>query len=113
MALFGGRVIAITGAASGIGLATAHLLAFRGAKLSLADHNAAALRKAEQEIQERFPSVQILQCVLDVSREEEVQHWIEKTLSVFGQLDGAANLAGVIGTTISICSPSSLHAYLA
>ncbi|KAI1663831.1 Short chain dehydrogenase reductase family [Pyrenophora tritici-repentis] len=102
MALFNGRVIGITGAASGIGLATARLLASRGAKLSLADVNGSALEKMEKEIKEKFPDVQILRYVLDVSKENEVKMWIEKTIDVFGQLDGAANLAGVIGKSIGL-----------
>ncbi|CAO2651937.1 Nn.00g002200.m01.CDS01 [Neocucurbitaria sp. VM-36] len=102
MALFNGRVIAITGAASGIGLATAHLLASRNATLSIADVNAAALEKAEKELKQRFPNVDILLYVLNVSREEEVQKWIETVMTVYGRLDGAANLAGVIGKSIGL-----------
>ncbi|KAF1359825.1 NAD(P)-binding protein [Lizonia empirigonia] len=102
MALFNDRVIAITGAASGIGLATARLLASRGAKLSLADLNAFALEKTEEDIKQKFPSVQILRYVLNVSKEDEVQKWIEETMNVFGRLDGAANLAGVIGKSIGL-----------
>jgi NAD(P)-dependent dehydrogenase (short-subunit alcohol dehydrogenase family) len=45
MAILGGKVIAITGAASGIGLALAHLAASQGAKLALADVQAEALEK--------------------------------------------------------------------
>jgi NAD(P)-dependent dehydrogenase (short-subunit alcohol dehydrogenase family) len=97
-----GRVIAITGAASGIGLATAHLLASRNATLSLADVNSAALEKAERELKQKYPAVDILSYVLDVRNEEAVQKWIETTVNVFGRLDGAANLAGVIGKSIGV-----------
>ncbi|KAF1849371.1 NAD(P)-binding protein [Cucurbitaria berberidis CBS 394.84] len=102
MALLSGRVIAITGAASGIGLATAHLLASRNATLSIADVNATALEKAERDLKQRFPSVDILPYVLNVSKEEEVQKWIETIIAVYGRLDGAANLAGVIGPSIGL-----------
>ncbi|KAH7385998.1 3-oxoacyl-reductase [Pyrenochaeta sp. MPI-SDFR-AT-0127] len=102
MTLFNGRVIAITGAASGIGLATAHLLASRNATLSIADVNSVALEEAEKALKQRFPSVEILPYVLNVSKEEEVQKWIETIVNVYGRLDGAANLAGVIGKSIGI-----------
>lgn len=102
MALLDGRVIAITGAASGIGLATAHLLASRNATISIADVNAAALDKAEKELRQRFPNADILPYVLNVSQEEQVQKWIETIIAVYGRLDGAANLAGVIGKSIGL-----------
>ncbi|KAJ4305612.1 hypothetical protein N0V90_001143 [Kalmusia sp. IMI 367209] len=103
MSLFNGRVVALTGAASGIGLATAHLLAERGATLSLADANAEGLDKAEKEIKQRWgDGVKVLPYVVDVRNEEQVQKWIETTVQVFGRLDGAANVAGVIGKSIGI-----------
>lgn len=102
MALFNGRVILLTGAASGIGLATAHLLASRGATISIADANAAGLEKAEKEIKAKNPSTQILPYVVDVRDEEQVKRWVETVVSVHGRVDGAANLAGVIGEFLSL-----------
>ncbi|KAF2689124.1 NAD(P)-binding protein [Lentithecium fluviatile CBS 122367] len=99
---FNKRVIALTGAASGIGLATAHLLASRGATLSLADQNADALKEVEREIRARYPDVQVLSCVVDVRSEESVRTWIERTVEVHGELNGTANLAGVIGKSIGV-----------
>lgn len=98
---FTSRVIAMTGAASGIGLATAHLLASRGATLSLADVNAEALEKTEKDIKEKYPNVDVLRCVLDVRKENEIEAWVKQTIQVFGHLDGCANLAGVIGTLLA------------
>ncbi|KAF1939720.1 NAD(P)-binding protein [Clathrospora elynae] len=102
MSSFNGRVIAITGAASGIGLATAHILASRGANLSIADVNAEALRTVEMDLKFKFPSTQVLSYVLDVRKEDQVAGWIGRVMEVFGRLDGAANLAGVIGKSIGI-----------
>lgn len=86
----------ITGAASGIGLATAHYLAQRGASLSLADNQEKALLEAEIEIKkELIPSAQILATTLDVRYSSDVDEWTTQTIKVFGKLDGAANLAGV------------------
>jgi NAD(P)-dependent dehydrogenase (short-subunit alcohol dehydrogenase family) len=97
MALFNGRVIAVTGAASGIGLATTHLLASRGASLSLAGQNEARLGEVERDIRGKYPSVEVLTYMVDVRKEEGVKRWIEVTMEKFGRLDGAANMAGVIG----------------
>jgi NAD(P)-dependent dehydrogenase (short-subunit alcohol dehydrogenase family) len=100
MALFNGCVIAITGAASGIGLATTHLLASRGASLSLADQNESALADVECELRGKYSNLEVLTYIVDVRKEESVKRWMEVTLERFGRLDGAANIAGVIGTLI-------------
>ena len=96
-----GKVIAITGAASGIGLATAHLLASRGATLSLADLQEAALSQTASKILETYKT-HVHTFVLDVRSREAVDSWIVGTVEKFGRLDGAANLAGVIGKSIGL-----------
>jgi NAD(P)-dependent dehydrogenase (short-subunit alcohol dehydrogenase family) len=92
---FAGKVIAVTGAASGIGLATAHYLALRGASLSLADLNVKPLSDAKASIQKECPKAQILTTTLNVTKAADVNAWIATTISTFHKLDGAANLAGV------------------
>jgi NAD(P)-dependent dehydrogenase (short-subunit alcohol dehydrogenase family) len=96
-----GKVIAVTGAASGIALATAHLLASRGATLSLADVQEEALAAASSEIS-KIHKTQIHTFVLDVRSRESVDSWTAEIIQKFGKLDGAANLAGVIGKSIGI-----------
>jgi len=96
---FTGQVITITGAAQGIGLATAKLLASRGASLCLADVQEQALEKAAAEIKAAY-IVDVIICVVDVRRKEQVDSWIRKIIEHFGRLDGAANLAGVIGKNL-------------
>ncbi|KAF2679240.1 3-alpha--hydroxysteroid dehydrogenase [Lentithecium fluviatile CBS 122367] len=89
------NVICITGAASGIAFATAHHFASKGAILSLADIQEKPLNDLAEELQKR--GTRILATVVDVSNRASVESWIAKTVGKFGKLDGAANLAGVIG----------------
>ncbi|OHW97491.1 aba4 protein [Colletotrichum incanum] len=97
---FSDKVIAITGAASGIGLATAHLLASRGAKLSLADTNKEGLIEVQLNIQSQYPQVEVLITAADVTDYEQIESWTVSTVDHFGKLDGAANLAGVIPKSV-------------
>ncbi|KAK7902703.1 hypothetical protein LTR67_002349 [Exophiala xenobiotica] len=99
---FEGHVIAITGAASGIGLATAHYLAVRGATLSLADLQSGPLESASRDIRAITSSARILTTVLDVRDEGQVEAWIARTVNEFGKLSGAANIAGVLGKGFGI-----------
>ncbi|KAF2462821.1 3-alpha--hydroxysteroid dehydrogenase [Lindgomyces ingoldianus] len=89
------KVIVITGAASGMGLETAKLFSSKGAKLSIADVQEKPLKELEAELRES--GAQVLATVVDVSDKKQVEDWIAATVSKFGKLDGAANLAGVIG----------------
>lgn len=88
------KVIALTGAASGIGLSTCHILASRGAILSIADNRAEPLAKAAAAL--RDAGAKVLSAVVDTRNKNEVEAWIQSTVKEFGRLDGAANLAGVI-----------------
>lgn len=90
-----GKVITITGAASGIGAATAVLFAQRGAILSLADVQEAPLKKVAEEIKSKIPNAKVITAVVDVSHQKVVTAWIEQTIKEYGRIDGCANLAGV------------------
>jgi NAD(P)-dependent dehydrogenase (short-subunit alcohol dehydrogenase family) len=92
---FEGKVVAITGAASGIGLALAKLLGSKGAKLALADVQHEALDKAVSEI--KSSGGDAVGTRVDVSKDSEVDQWINDTVKHFGKLNGAANIAGVEG----------------
>jgi|TARA_R110002003_G_scaffold206_25_gene15914 NAD(P)-dependent dehydrogenase (short-subunit alcohol dehydrogenase family) len=96
-----GKVVAITGGASGIGLATAFLLASRGATLSLADVSESGLDAASKEIKSKH-DVEVLTFPLDVRNTQQVDAWIQDTIVQFGKLDGAANIAGVIPKSIGL-----------
>jgi len=98
--LFQGKVIAITGGASGIGLATAKMLASRGATVALSDLQEAALTSAVKSIESAGGTA--TGTVLNVRDRAAVESWISSTVSKYGKLDGAANLAGVIGKQIGV-----------
>ncbi|KAK5709547.1 hypothetical protein LTR17_019701 [Elasticomyces elasticus] len=93
-----GKVIAITGGASGIGLSLAKLLAQRGAKLSIADVNQDNLDKAAGVLEDLVSSSDNVHTAkVDVRQYSQVEDWLKATVDKFGKLDGAANLAGVFG----------------
>ena len=91
------KVIIITGAAMGLGLATAQHLAAKGAKLSLVDYNGEALEDAVKKLKEINADVELLTIEADVSNEEAVKNYVEKTVETFGRIDGFYNNAGIEG----------------
>lgn len=95
MASLKGKVIAITGAGSGIGLATARECAARGASLALCDISQETVDKVVSEI--KTAGVEVIGTQLDVSKSDAVDAWISQIVSHYGRLDGAANVAGVGG----------------
>jgi NAD(P)-dependent dehydrogenase (short-subunit alcohol dehydrogenase family) len=90
---FENKVALVTGAASGMGLATAKAFAQAGAAVALADVNEAALRSAAGELVAAGHKAIGIRC--DVADEDEAAALVEKTVSSFGQLDAAFNNAGV------------------
>jgi len=91
------HVIIITGAAMGLGLATAEILASKGAKLTLIDYNTEALKEAEKHLLEKHPSTKILTVTADVSNEDAVKNYVNQTVKTFDRIDGLYNNAGIEG----------------
>lgn len=91
------KVIVITGAAMGLGLAAALEAAKQQANLSLIDYNSESLEKAKGTILEAHPDTKILTIVADVSDESAVKNYVDKTLSEYGRIDGFYNNAGIEG----------------
>jgi NAD(P)-dependent dehydrogenase (short-subunit alcohol dehydrogenase family) len=90
---FENQVALVTGAGSGIGLATAQAFAAEGAAVMLADVNEAAVQKAAKQLIVAGHKAITARC--DVADEAQVKTMVEQTVSTFGRLDAAFNNAGV------------------
>jgi len=91
---FEGQVALVTGASSGMGLATVRAFAASGARVTLADINADALRAATDAM--AAAGHQVLGVACDVSDEDAVAALVERTVATFGRLDMAFNNAGIM-----------------
>lgn len=87
------KVIAITGASSGIGEATARVLAERGASVVLAARRNDDLERLAEDIREAGGSVAT--CATDVTRLEDVQKLVARAVDEFGSLDVLISNAGI------------------
>ncbi len=90
---FSGQVALVTGAAAGIGRATALAFAQQGLKVVLADIDEAGIRDGAETIRAAGGEAIAVRC--DVTRDEQVKELIEQTLAQFGRLDYAFNNAGI------------------
>lgn len=97
MKSFNHKTVIITGAAMGLGLATAKVLASKGTNLVMVDYNEDALNKAKAEIISETPEIKILTVTADTSNEEQVKNYVAKTIETFGSIDGFYNNAGIEG----------------
>lgn len=92
------KVIIITGASSGIGLATAKLLAAKGAVLSLAARRTDKLEALVQEIEAAGGKARAF--TTDVSKRAEVDALIAHTIEAFGRIDVLFNNAGIMPVSL-------------
>ncbi len=99
---FKGQVIVLTGAARGIGKATALRAAREGARLVLADR----LEKEGSEVLKAVTEEggEAIFLCLDLSNEENARKMVEEAVKVYGRIDIAINNAGVMG------NPDPVHA---
>jgi NADP-dependent 3-hydroxy acid dehydrogenase YdfG len=87
------KVVAITGASSGIGEATARLLAERGAAVVLGARRRERLDEIAQSIRQAGGSA--VACVVDVTRPEDLTRLVATAVGEFGRLDVLVNNAGI------------------
>ena len=91
------KSVVITGASSGVGLATAREFAKQGYNVALAARNSAKLKQIEDELSlaygakgQKFISIET-----DVCKEEDCRNLIERSIETFGGLDVLVNNAGI------------------
>ncbi len=91
---FSGKVALVTGAAAGMGLATANAFAEAGAAVALADYKEEALKVAAERLVAAGHKAIAIRC--DVSDDAQVAAMVDRTFAEFGRLDAAFNNAGVM-----------------
>jgi len=102
-----GRVVVVTGAATGIGAAAARRFAAAGAHLWLVDRDAEALAETAGRLRAPFE-------VLDVADRDAVHRTIDRAVACYGGVDGLVSNAGTAPQApIDACPPELLQASLA
>ena len=90
---FTGKVVAVTGAGSGIGRETALAFAARGARMAVCDINPGRLEETRSMLESM--GREVLATLVDVSREEQVGRFSDEVYERFGRCDVLVNNAGV------------------
>lgn len=87
------KVVVITGASSGIGLALAKEFSSRGFKVVLAARSADKLKDVEENL--RSTGTEVISVRTDVSKEEDCENLVKETVARFGRIDILINNAGL------------------
>lgn len=102
---FAGKTAFVTGAATGIGRASAVKLAQNGAKVVIADINDAKLAEVKREIEKYTNDVIAEKC--DISDEIQIREAIKKAMDAFGKIDILINNAALWRDCSSVLETSS------
>lgn len=95
---FSGKVALVTGAAAGMGLATARAFAEAGAAVVLADFKEEAAKSETEKLVAAGHKALAVRC--DVSDDGQVAALVQRTIAEFGRLDAAFNNAGVMAKVV-------------
>jgi NAD(P)-dependent dehydrogenase (short-subunit alcohol dehydrogenase family) len=87
------KIIIVTGASKGLGVAIAKTCARQGAKVVLAARSKDKLIEVQRRIKAAGGKAHIVAC--DVSRMDDLENLVRETVAVFGRIDGLVNNAGV------------------
>lgn len=93
---FVGKVALITGAASGIGRATALRLAGEGAKVAICDVDVDGLAETARTVDEAYGDSTALAIVGSVAEPADVERIVAETVATFGAIDTLCNIAGIL-----------------
>ncbi len=93
MTLFAGKVVAVTGAASGIGLAISKRFGRAGARIALIDMDDEGVRFQEKALRTAGMEATAFPC--DVSREENCHLTMQSVIALYGGIDVLVNNAGI------------------
>jgi len=102
---FKGNVALVTGASSGMGLATAKAFAESGAAVALVDINHDRLSAATEGLTEL--GLKAIGIVCDVADEVQAKAAVDRTVAEFGRLDMAYNNAGILGPMCEMSDETS------
>ncbi len=100
-----GKVALVTGAASGLGLATARAFAEAGAAVALADWDEQAVKAVAEQLGAEGYKTLAITC--NVADDRQVEEMINKTVAAFGRLDAAYNNAGVQNELVGAADQTS------
>src|SRR6056297_2194786 len=87
------KVVIITGASSGIGLACARNFASKGARVVLAARSKSVIEKEANELNDK--GLAAIAVRTDVTKAEECKQLIHSTVEKYGQIDVLVNNAGI------------------
>jgi NAD(P)-dependent dehydrogenase (short-subunit alcohol dehydrogenase family) len=94
------KVAIVTGGGSGIGEAVAMTMAANGAKVVVADYDQASGERVVKEIQAAGGEAMFID--VDVSKPDQVENMVAKTVEAYGKLDVAVNNAGIGGPPANV-----------